>query len=197
MTETKCQNYGIFGGAITVDLPSGMIDASNLRQVPDQQEVFLSPNSDLSIIIEQTFFKSLFINNQKNYLRFHFESLSHDNSASSSTITNITLPPDATFFSTNSITKNTPFPILLEGQQVVSKFNQPDSEADQVNIWMSLWRLNGIGNGGVGTDLVMTINLPCPDGTSSVKIQQSIKNASDLFHSAAMSLRIVDWGLFA
>ena len=60
----------LFGGAITVTLPSHLIDASyvlfsfaspacvtlfssrDLRQVPDTQEVFLSPTSGISIIVE-------------------------------------------------------------------------------------------------------------------------------------------------
>lgn len=47
---------GLFGGAITIDLPENVIDVSNFRQVPDNQEVFLiegvSPPDDISIIIE-------------------------------------------------------------------------------------------------------------------------------------------------
>jgi hypothetical protein len=60
----------LFGGAITAELPTGCIDASyvsivstpshsahffgtsDLRQVPDTQEVFLYPDSEISIIIE-------------------------------------------------------------------------------------------------------------------------------------------------
>lgn len=52
----------LFGGAITTDIPSGLLDASELRQVPDTQEVFLNPtenttdysqlNKDDSIIVD-------------------------------------------------------------------------------------------------------------------------------------------------
>ncbi|KAK9447825.1 uncharacterized protein V1518DRAFT_420529 [Limtongia smithiae] len=49
-------NKGLFGGAITIDLPDGFLDASTFRQVPDNQEVFVSQDSsetnDTSIIIE-------------------------------------------------------------------------------------------------------------------------------------------------
>jgi hypothetical protein len=57
----------LFGGAITAVLPSRLIDASyvltlsyefylpffsNIRQIPDTQEVFLYPESNVSIIVE-------------------------------------------------------------------------------------------------------------------------------------------------
>lgn len=42
----------LYGGAITVDLPIDVIDASDLRQIPDHQEVFLSDKTLSSIIFE-------------------------------------------------------------------------------------------------------------------------------------------------
>ena len=42
----------LYGGAINVDLPTNFIDASNLRQVPDHQEIYLSSKTLTSITIE-------------------------------------------------------------------------------------------------------------------------------------------------
>jgi len=42
----------LFGGAIVTGLPETFIDASNLEQIPDNQEVFLSPVNDMTYIIE-------------------------------------------------------------------------------------------------------------------------------------------------
>lgn len=44
----------LFGGAITADIPSTLLDASNLREVPDHQEVFVgtSYGQNASLIIE-------------------------------------------------------------------------------------------------------------------------------------------------
>ncbi|OAP58932.1 hypothetical protein AYL99_06229 [Fonsecaea erecta] len=47
--------YGVrqlYGGAITVELPVDLIDSSDIRQIPDHQEVFLSPTTLTSIIFE-------------------------------------------------------------------------------------------------------------------------------------------------
>ncbi|KAL2393557.1 hypothetical protein ABEF93_003235 [Exophiala dermatitidis] len=47
--------YGLrelYGGAMTVELPVDLIDSSDLRQIPNHQEVFLSPTTLTSIIFE-------------------------------------------------------------------------------------------------------------------------------------------------
>lgn len=62
--------HHLFGGAISLELPDGLVDASlvrfsgciynvsshfelsELRQIPDTQEVFLTPNSDVTYIVE-------------------------------------------------------------------------------------------------------------------------------------------------
>ena len=42
----------LFGGAITVDLPTRMVDVSDFRPVPDNQEVWTDADRDESIILE-------------------------------------------------------------------------------------------------------------------------------------------------
>lgn len=46
------RNCPLFGGAFSAILPRGAIDVSDLRPVPDNQEVFCHPVTDLSLIIE-------------------------------------------------------------------------------------------------------------------------------------------------
>ena len=45
-------HYQLFGGAISIYLDGNYMDASDLRQVPDNQEVLLSRDSDVSVIVE-------------------------------------------------------------------------------------------------------------------------------------------------
>lgn len=42
----------LYGGAVTAPLPSDYLDASTLRQIPDHQEVFLSPRTLTSLVFE-------------------------------------------------------------------------------------------------------------------------------------------------
>ncbi|KGY15175.1 hypothetical protein PABG_11959 [Paracoccidioides brasiliensis Pb03] len=46
------RNIELFGGAIAIDLPEDFLDVSDIRQVPDNQEVFMSQDTQTSIIIE-------------------------------------------------------------------------------------------------------------------------------------------------
>ena len=42
----------LFGGGISIKVPKTFKDVSTFRQVPDNQEVFVSPDSDANLIIE-------------------------------------------------------------------------------------------------------------------------------------------------
>lgn len=46
------QDYPLFGGAFSATLPPGAIDVSDLRPVPDNQEVFCHRVTDQSLIVE-------------------------------------------------------------------------------------------------------------------------------------------------
>ncbi|KAJ6126733.1 hypothetical protein N7523_002345 [Penicillium sp. IBT 18751x] len=50
MAQTVEQDF--FGGAIRGVVPQRWIDASNLREIPDHQEIFLSPESLSNMIVE-------------------------------------------------------------------------------------------------------------------------------------------------
>jgi hypothetical protein len=49
---TTFESRELYGGAITASLPSTYIDASDIRQIPDHQEVFLSNKTLSSLIFE-------------------------------------------------------------------------------------------------------------------------------------------------
>ncbi|RKU41693.1 multicopy suppressor of ts gsp1 [Coniochaeta pulveracea] len=51
---SKYRNTPLFGGAITVELPSKFADVSQLREVPDHQEVYIDKDGFTSIIVEIT-----------------------------------------------------------------------------------------------------------------------------------------------
>ena len=46
------RNCPLFGGTFSAILPPGAIDVSDLRPVPDNQEVFCHPVTDQSLIVE-------------------------------------------------------------------------------------------------------------------------------------------------
>lgn len=46
------QSTDLYGGAIKVQLPSGFVDASQFREVPDTQEVYVNDSYDDSIVFD-------------------------------------------------------------------------------------------------------------------------------------------------
>jgi len=136
-------------------------------------------------------------------IKYHFDSLAHDNSSDLATIKSIELPQDSAQFGAPATiepmsgTGRTPEPVRCYGLQSVSKFNASKAESHEVHIWLALWRLNGVGNNGNGTDLVLTFNLPHLPASHPPHFQRSLEYTHLLFQHSARSLRIVDWTLFA
>lgn len=169
----------LFGGAITMALQGDFLDASDLRQVPDNQEVLLLGDSNISLILEvlQQVADGTDPEAMDKAARFHFDSLAHDNSATNVHVDWIDAP-DAKAAADGA----TPRPALLKGTQTVKKFGKVTDE-DVVQIWIAVWRLPG-----KHVDLVLSRNNP--DATD-------VDQQSQDFRATAGSLRIVDWSLFA
>ncbi|EAW06872.1 Ran GTPase-binding protein MOG1 [Aspergillus clavatus NRRL 1] len=49
---TSFSEYAFYGGAIQGAIPTGWVDGSTLREVPDHQELFLSPSTLSNLILE-------------------------------------------------------------------------------------------------------------------------------------------------
>ncbi|GJN88385.1 hypothetical protein Rhopal_001351-T1 [Rhodotorula paludigena] len=181
----------LYGGAITASVPANYVDASDLRQVPDTQEVFLAPDSDLSYIVEVL---ELVKDEQSEHdldkaARFHFSSLAHDNSALSSTVSSVSTPSAAPKPSGPGL-PIVQGPTVLTGTQTVSKFNRPASEADTVLIQLALWRIPQRD-----ADVTLCVNFPVRMGETGE--ERSADEARRVFEEAVRSFEIRDFGLFA
>jgi len=170
----------LFGGAITVTLPTALLDASDLRQIPDTQEVFLSPNSGVSIIFEVL--ERVPATDPLEAVKYHFDSLAHDNSAKSQVILHAA--------ETTQHQGDTPAPVILRGTQSVSKFNA--AEPDEVQILLALYRVES-----KNVDFVMTMNVPTKTLDGDAVTPAGLTEATQVFETAAPSLKIIDYGLFA
>ncbi|PCH38331.1 Mog1p/PsbP-like protein [Wolfiporia cocos MD-104 SS10] len=173
----------LFGGAITITLPTELVDASDFRQVPDTQEVYLYPNSGISVIVEVL--QSVNRKDMDGIARFHFDALAHDNDAEGQSVLDITclsdIPGDA---------GQTPAPIVLTGTQLVRKYNR--IETDEIRILLAVYRVQDRN-----VDLVMSMNVPIKTSDGGAVSEDDWSSAKHTFDTAARSLRIVDYGLFA
>ncbi|CAE6355715.1 unnamed protein product [Rhizoctonia solani] len=175
--------YKLFGGAITIRLPAGLTDASDLRQVPDTQEVFLATDSEVSIIFE--ILERVAPDDPIEVAKFHFDSLAHDNNAESSTVETVNTP-------TQQLNSASPIKLsVLQGTQLVPKFNR--THPDTVKILMAVYRVIE-----KDIDLVMTFNVPVKtEKLGSAVDAEGAKRWLEVYEAAVPSLNIVDFGLFA
>ncbi|CAH8478558.1 unnamed protein product [Schistosoma turkestanicum] len=124
------QSHPLFDGAFQCLLPTNVIDASDLRQIPDNQEVFVHPSTSQSITID--ILEYVDANNHEDAARIHFDEISESNEATDPSISSIRI-----------VSLQNPDPycssvVLLSGRQKVTKFNQ--SNEDVVFIHMALYR---------------------------------------------------------
>ncbi|KAJ7098130.1 hypothetical protein B0H15DRAFT_772911 [Mycena belliarum] len=170
----------LFGGAITAMAPENLVDASDLRQVPDTQEVLLYPDSSASIIVE--ILQRVDATEDDPAIRYHFDSLAYDNSAQSTGVDAVVIIP-------NTRDDNTPPAIRLTGVQTVPKFNL--ATPDQVRILMALFRVED-----KHVDLVVTFNAPVVSQDDGALSEDGWAAMQLHFDAFIRSLRIVDFGLF-
>ncbi|KAF9533377.1 hypothetical protein CPB83DRAFT_873476 [Crepidotus variabilis] len=173
---------GLFGGAITAQTLEDLVDASDLRQVPDTQEVFMYPQSGESIIIE--ILQKVELSDPEDAIKFHFDSLAHDNSAQSFQVDSVVVS------SAHTREDRTPTPICLKGLQMVPKFNQVTP--DKVLIFMALFRVET-----KDIDLVVTFNVPIESIDGGATDAAGELRAEQDFNTFVQSLRILDFHLFA
>lgn len=107
--------------------------------------------------------------------------MADDNSAVSSSIERVTkIPKDEG--------DDTPSPIVLQGTQLVRKFNS--AVPDTIHILLAVFRI-----GSKNIDLVLSMNIPFE--TVEGKVDNArYQQAQQDFDTAVKSLRILDFGLF-
>lgn len=178
MSDTSLK---LFGGAISTIAPSNLIDASTIRQVPDTQEVLLFPDSSISIVVE--ILQRVEPNDNHEAVKFHFDSLAHDNDAVFSQVESVNIV-------LNDRGDATPSAITLAGIQRIPKFNK--TTPDEVRLLVALYRV-----ADKGIDLVVTFNIPVVAGDGGAVQGGELELAQQQFDLFARSLRIEDFSLFA
>ncbi|KAJ3130453.1 hypothetical protein HK098_000018 [Nowakowskiella sp. JEL0407] len=184
--------FPLFGGAVESLIPSSFIDASDLREIPDNQEVFIDTLTNESLIFEILELEEDIPNEQA--ASFHFQQLASDNDASdeSEIISIEYLRPgiDLTHM------QNDAHLTYLFGRQKIAKYRDTDPLArNVVNIYLICIRLFS-----VQTDFIITYNHPIAFGPASREIagvwSSSENDAVEKFRASVQSFEIKDWTLF-
>ncbi|KAG8900874.1 hypothetical protein FRC01_010010 [Tulasnella sp. 417] len=189
-SNIRSKTYELFGGAIKMSLPADLIDASDLRQVPNTQEVFLSKDTDISYIIEVL--ERVEAGKEEEAVKFHFNALADDNSATKTEIELIEEPKTAP---AGSSPPAQPPCWSLIGTQHVPKFNKSTQQPDIVKIFLLLWRVDA-----KQSDVVLTINVPMvtvSDGSAGGVGEEGAERVRSIWEKARASFKVDDFELFA
>ncbi|KAI8379625.1 uncharacterized protein BYT42DRAFT_496453 [Radiomyces spectabilis] len=180
----------LFGGAIKLPVNNSFLDASQIRQVPDNQEVFVDMNTQQSLIIELL---EPVEHEHEDAAKFHFQQLAEDNDALSYEVHSIErLNPVTT---APHLPSETTLVYLLQGSQQVAKFNEAKENAyNTVAITMMVIRLKQ-----VTTDLVISMNAPvavAPGSSEQPSTTNDLTAVAQDMMGMISQLKIEDWGLF-
>ncbi|CAF9907555.1 hypothetical protein IMSHALPRED_005566 [Imshaugia aleurites] len=192
---TTFNHTELFGGAITANIPSNFADVSKIRQVPDNQEVYLDKNGFTSLTFDITERVS-HLSTDRDALEYHFADIVAENDTRDvrSVVENEELPnfsPSTPILALTAITKPPP-------STVAAKALTPT----HTDIHFTLIRLVE-----QSTDVVITLNTPyfagdtgapTPNGTEAgTRQREDEQEVGTMYHQIVMSLAIKDWGLFS
>ncbi|KAJ9647044.1 hypothetical protein H2201_007212 [Coniosporium apollinis] len=180
---TTFKSTPLFGGAITVDLPSTFSDVSNIRQVPDHQEVYLDSNGFTSVmfdILERV--DEATAPNDEEALKYHF----NDIVSGTGDHTELYVPGDAPLAklpTTRALT-------LLATQHPTAK--RASTDADFTVIQLILIRL-----ASQETDIVISVNVPhVPGEDRDEDVEMLVETAKWMRDQILGSFEVRNWGLF-
>uniref|UniRef100_A0A673CAT0 Ran guanine nucleotide release factor n=1 Tax=Sphaeramia orbicularis TaxID=375764 RepID=A0A673CAT0_9TELE len=139
----------LFGGALSAVIPPSATDISELREIPDNQEVFAHAHTDQSLIVELVEYQAQVADHDAP--RYHFEDIAGSNKAlepGAYEVASVVALPKAELSLSESSSA-----WMLTGTQCVSKFNE--EAKNTVTLHLGLFRLPQ-----VSTDILVTFNDP-------------------------------------
>ncbi|CAL8109264.1 unnamed protein product [Calicophoron daubneyi] len=171
----------LFDGAFECQLPKDIVDASNLRQIPDNQEVFVHPLTDQSVTID--ILEAVSSPNPESAARTHFQEIASSNEASESIIDSVdVLPPPYPDENASAV-------VRLTGKQKVAKFNQ--TREDMIFIHLALYRYESDK-----ADVLVVINDPLKQTVNNSRNAESTSWGTSTINSVLFSLRLKNRGIF-
>ncbi|KAH8922797.1 Mog1p/PsbP-like protein [Atractiella rhizophila] len=116
-TPNDLEARPLFDGALTLLLPPNLKDASDIRPVPDTQELFVFPDESGRSILFEILEHVCAGEGEEAALRFHFSAQASDSDSTSSTVHSLSLT--SSIPTASSTTASSPHPLppapLLEG----------------------------------------------------------------------------------
>nr|POE83647.1 putative ran guanine nucleotide release factor [Quercus suber] len=188
----------LYGGAISSTFPNRFQDVSNIRQVPDHQEVFVDPARDESLIFELLDLKHE-VGDDGSAVWF-LQDLATEQEAEGGMV----IEQSGVIEAPGLCYRNIPAVVTTAvGQMAISKGRQGREAQNVVKVYLANLRLKE-----VGTDVLITayeplhIN-PLSESASAVgaglavpATQAGCMPMGDVFRLAVSSFKVNDWNLF-
>eukprot|EP01038_Epipyxis_sp_PR26KG_P010394 gene10394-13960_t len=190
MSYTKNDLVQLYGGAIISSLGGNFKDISNLRQVPDHQEVFVDDSSDISIMVELLDMRAvegvegdstdqssekMETNYNYEHIQYYFNDLANSNESIENNIISIGKINDSDggipFMSCIINSGMVVTTSALIGTQLTTKFKRKeDSVDDKILVVLVLARLHD-----VETDMLLSMNIPMQSKIGTHFQQENMK----------------------
>jgi len=171
----------LFGGTLQCQVPINLVDVSNFRQVPDHQEVFVTPDSDDATLSVEIVEHSEQVEDAK-ASQYYFEDLAAGNEAQSWTIERVG-NSDAPILQ-SKIVPVASVTLCAGIQYGVSKFHLAGQ--NDLAVWLAIVRIPSHN-----ADIILSLSLPIRP-TNVV-----VGGAEQIFNTILSSLSINDKSLFA
>ncbi|XP_052174986.1 uncharacterized protein LOC127789926 isoform X1 [Diospyros lotus] len=198
MPEDYAADHPLFGGAISSTFPLRFQDVSNIRQVPDHQEVFVDPARDESLIFELLDLK-LDVADTGSATWF-LQDLATEQEAEGTML----IEQSGVIEADGLCFRNIPAVITSAvGQMAISKGRQGREAQNIVRVYLANLRLKEVGTDVLITAYEPVVINPLSETASTVgaglavpAIQSGCMPMSEVFKLALSSFKVNDWSLF-
>jgi hypothetical protein len=186
----------LFGGAITIETPQDYENVSEVRQVPDYQEVLVSTRSGAAVIVDLLSREGAVPDSEAGQYFYMDLAKANESIRTDVTTTKEVESPSDWPPPGGPGTMTEPFQQLLVGTQRVAKFNERGRE-NKVVVVMGIRRLPP----PLSTDIVVSLSyaVDIAEGSSDAKNWEETMTEAEavaLGEAVFNSLRIVDYSLF-
>ncbi|CAI9096622.1 OLC1v1032813C1 [Oldenlandia corymbosa var. corymbosa] len=199
MPEDTSVNRPLFGGAITSTFPLRFTDVSNIRQVPDHQEVFVDPSRDESLIFELLDLKTDVPDNGS--ATWFLQDLANEQDAAEGAMV---IEQSGVFEANGLNVGNVPSVVSTAVAQMgISKGRQGREAQNIVKVYLANIRLKGVGTDVLITAYEPVLINPLSESAATVGAGVAVPAAqsgrlpmAEVFKLAVTGFKVNDWNLF-
>ncbi|KAK2375149.1 ran guanine nucleotide release factor [Trifolium repens] len=198
MSQEVVNQRPLFGGKISTVFPNRFQDVSNIREVPDHQEVFADPSRDESLIVELLEYKPDVADNGS--AAWFLQDLANEQDAEGTVV----IEQSGVLEAPGLMYNNIPAVITTAvGQMAISKGRQGREAQNIVKVYLANLRIKGVETDVLITAYEPIVINPFSESADTVGAGMAVPAAQagcmsmdEVFKLAVTSFKVYDWSLF-